>query len=80
MVGVNAFDAADDPEPRIHRADPAADGPGGPGAGRPGRARRRGRHAAALDALRLACDGDENVMPHLIEGARAGATMGELCL
>jgi methylmalonyl-CoA mutase N-terminal domain/subunit len=36
-------------------------------------------HARALEGLRAACRGEENVMPHLVAGAEAGATMGELC-
>jgi methylmalonyl-CoA mutase N-terminal domain/subunit len=42
------------------------------------RARDGGRVAAALDRLRAAAGGTENVMPALIEGARAGATLGEM--
>jgi len=33
---------------------------------------------AALNALRTACEGDENVMPHLITAAKAYATLGEI--
>ena len=32
----------------------------------------------ALDAIRTACQQGENVMPHLIEGALANATLGEM--
>ncbi|MEQ9096691.1 MAG: methylmalonyl-CoA mutase family protein [Phycisphaerales bacterium] len=32
----------------------------------------------ALDAIRTACQKGENVMPHLIEGALANATLGEM--
>jgi len=32
----------------------------------------------ALDAIRTACQRGENVMPHLIEGALANATLGEM--
>jgi methylmalonyl-CoA mutase N-terminal domain/subunit len=41
--------------------------------------RDAGRHAAAMDALRQACEGTDNVMPHLIEAGKAGATLGEMC-
>ncbi len=34
--------------------------------------------AAALNALRAACQGSENTMPHLIEAAKAYATLGEI--
>lgn len=33
----------------------------------------------ALDALRQAAKEDANVMPHLLEGARSYATLGEMC-
>ncbi|MBA3870293.1 MAG: methylmalonyl-CoA mutase family protein [Anaerolineae bacterium] len=33
---------------------------------------------AALNALRIACQSDENVMPHLITAAKAYATLGEI--
>ncbi len=33
---------------------------------------------AALNALRTACEGDDNVMPHLITAAKAYATLGEI--
>jgi methylmalonyl-CoA mutase N-terminal domain/subunit len=35
--------------------------------------------AAALAAVRAACEGGDNVMPRLIAAAKAGATLGELC-
>ena len=41
---------------------------------RPG-ARTRPRMAA----LHAACAGTDNVMPHLVEAADAGATLGEMC-
>ncbi len=34
--------------------------------------------AQALDALRRACAGDDNVMPYLIDAAKAYATLGEI--
>ena len=32
----------------------------------------------ALDALRTACAGTENVMPYLLDAARSYATLGEI--
>ena len=37
-----------------------------------------GRMGQALDGLRLACQGSENTMPHLLEAVRAYATLGEI--
>ncbi|GAB7011224.1 methylmalonyl-CoA mutase family protein [Halorubrum trueperi] len=34
---------------------------------------------AKLDALRNACAGDENVMPHIVNAVKAYATVGEIC-
>jgi len=33
----------------------------------------------ALSALEAACDGDENVMPHIVRAVKAYATVGEIC-
>jgi methylmalonyl-CoA mutase, N-terminal domain len=40
--------------------------------------RDNGRVGQALDALRIACQGSENTMPHLMECVRAYATLGEI--
>lgn len=42
------------------------------------RERDNGRVGQALDHLRLACQGTENTMPHLLEAVRAYATLGEI--
>jgi methylmalonyl-CoA mutase, N-terminal domain len=79
VVGVNRHVNADDPPVDVHRADPAVERVQverltGLRAGRDARA-----HADALAALRHACMGDDNVMPHLIRAAAADATVGEMC-
>ena len=40
--------------------------------------RDSGRVGQALDRLRLACQGSENTMPHLLEAVHAYATLGEI--
>ena len=40
--------------------------------------RDNGRAGQALDHLRLACQGTENTMPHLLDCVRAYATLGEI--
>ena len=40
--------------------------------------RDNGRVGQALDGLRLACQGTENTMPHLLDCVRAYATLGEI--
>ncbi|MEW6094140.1 MAG: methylmalonyl-CoA mutase family protein [Chloroflexota bacterium] len=42
------------------------------------RERDNGRFGQALDRLRLACQGTENTMPHLLDCVRAYATLGEI--
>ena len=79
VVGVNAHAQTGEIEVPIHRADPVAEKIQVDRV----RALRAGRdpvrHGAALDRLRGACEGADNVMPHLLEAARADATMGEIC-
>jgi methylmalonyl-CoA mutase N-terminal domain/subunit len=40
--------------------------------------RDQGRVGQALDRLRIACQGTENSMPHILEAVRAYATLGEI--
>jgi methylmalonyl-CoA mutase N-terminal domain/subunit len=35
-------------------------------------------HGAALEALKLAAQGDENVLPHVLAAVKAYATVGEI--
>ena len=79
-MGVNAFVNGPDDEPvEIHRSDPDAERRQVESV----RAHRGARNQAACDdallALRAACQGTDNTMPYLIEAARRGATMGEMC-
>ena len=79
VVGVNAHVEEGGEEPPIHRADPAVE-QDQVARVRALRARRDPRaHAAAMDALRAACAGEENVMPRLVAAAEADATIGEMC-
>ena len=41
--------------------------------------RNKARHKASLTAIEKAAEGDENLMPHFIEAAKAKATLGEMC-
>ncbi len=80
IVGVNAFVNGSDDEPvEIHRSDPDAERRQVESV----RAHRGARNQAACDdallALRAACQATDNTMPYLIEAARRGATMGEMC-
>ena len=41
--------------------------------------RNKARHEASLIAIEKAAEGEENLMPHFIEAAKAKATLGEMC-
>jgi methylmalonyl-CoA mutase N-terminal domain/subunit len=41
--------------------------------------RDNARVQESLKAIRAACEGDDNVMPHILEAVRAYATLGEIC-
>jgi methylmalonyl-CoA mutase N-terminal domain/subunit len=79
VVGVNTHVQTDEAEVSIHRADPDVERIQVERVRRLRAERDATRHGAAIDRLREACEGAENVMPHLLEAARADATMGEIC-
>ena len=41
--------------------------------------RNKSKHAAALNAIEKAAEGEDNLMPHFIEAAKSKATLGEMC-
>jgi methylmalonyl-CoA mutase N-terminal domain/subunit len=76
---VNRYQLADEQEPELLRVDPAVEGEQ---VARVQAVRARRDAAAVEEALRRvreAADGEENLMPALIEAARAYATVGEMC-
>ncbi len=79
VVGVNVFVDEDEEPPRIERPDFSAL--------ESEQARRVRRHRAArdetevrahLDALTSAAEGEDNLMPPIIEAVKAGLTLGEI--
>jgi methylmalonyl-CoA mutase N-terminal domain/subunit len=79
VVGVNRFVLDEDASPALHRTDPALEREQ---AARVGAVRARRDAAAAEAALaRLGADaaGDANLMPAILDAARAYVTMGEMC-
>jgi len=79
VVGVNAYQVAEEPPTAILRPDPAV---AREQAGRLEalRARRDGEKVrAALERLGQAAAGDQNLMPPILEAVRAYATLGEIC-
>ena len=79
IVGVNAFTADEVPPIDLHRADPDVERCQLERVHELRARRDPARHAAAMSALLAACAGTDNVMPHLIEAGKAGATLGEMC-
>ena len=41
--------------------------------------RDKGKFEASIRAIEKAAEGDDNLMPHFIEAAKAKATLGEMC-
>ncbi len=79
VVGVNAYAEGDEGQTPILRIDPAFETHQVQRVRAFRDRREEARAGAALDALkRAARDPDENLMPHLLEGARADATEGEM--
>jgi methylmalonyl-CoA mutase N-terminal domain/subunit len=83
IVGVNRFQAegpepADRPAGRLLRVDPAVRERQARRLSALRRTRDAARTAAALDRLHACAAGTENVLPALVECARARATLGEM--
>jgi methylmalonyl-CoA mutase N-terminal domain/subunit len=79
IVGVNEFTVDEEPADDIEEVD-AEDEQRQIGNVEDVRERRADEKAeAALDALREAANGDENLMPYIIDAVKAYATTGEIC-
>jgi methylmalonyl-CoA mutase N-terminal domain/subunit len=78
MVGVNAFQIDDEAAADLHRPDPAAEVRQKERLARTMADRDDATAAAALEALASAAASDRNLMPPLIECARARVSEGEM--
>ena len=78
IVGVNDFRQEDEGEPEIHRADPEAEGRQRGRLETTRAARDAGAVESALGALKVAAAGDGNLMPSLLDCARARVSEGEM--
>ncbi len=78
VVGVNRYQLAEDPEPELHRPDPAIERKQADRLSRT----RAGRDSAAVEQLmselKEAAATDRNLMPCLLDAARARASEGEM--
>jgi methylmalonyl-CoA mutase N-terminal domain/subunit len=79
VVGVNRYQLEDERSPDILKIDAALEAKQAERV----RSLRETRDAAAVEHalahLKQAAAGDENLMPIILEGARAYVTMGEMC-
>jgi methylmalonyl-CoA mutase N-terminal domain/subunit len=78
IVGVNAYNDAKPYQIPILEMDPEGYPRQVERLERLRRERDNGRVGQALDRLRLACQGTENTMPHILNAVRAYATLGEI--
>jgi methylmalonyl-CoA mutase N-terminal domain/subunit len=79
IVGVNKY-AEHEAEPiELHRLDPAAEQRQLERTARVRAERNAEAAAAALEAVRLAAQGDDNLLPPMREALRARCTVGEIC-
>ena len=79
IVGVNKFQVEEEPPKGLLRVDPKVG------------VRQKGKIEAlkekrdnekvkeSLEALRKACDGNENIMPFILDAVESYATLGEIC-
>jgi len=77
IVGVNEFTLEEDLEPPLLEMDPQGEAKQVEGLRRMRKSRDNKKVEAALRGLEKAAEGTENTMPHLIECAKAYATLGE---
>lgn len=79
VVGVNRFaEAEPGPDVALFRPNPAAAAIAAERLAHLRVTRDAGRHRAALEAVRAAAQGDEELMPCFVEAAAARATLGEI--
>jgi methylmalonyl-CoA mutase N-terminal domain/subunit len=79
IVGVNRYQLEDEPQPELHKADPALETQQIERLQALKARRDSTAVEAALGELKTAAAGDSNLMPLLIQAARAHVTMGEIC-
>ncbi len=78
VVGVNCFEAGEEPEPDLLSVDPALEMEQCARLKELREQRDSDRADAALAALKTAAEGTDNVMPHIVEAVRAECTLGEI--
>ncbi len=79
VVGVNRFQVQEPPFKGILRVDPAVRQRQVERLERIRKQRHAGNVGRALESLRRAAQGTENILPHILEAVKAQATLGEIC-
>ncbi len=80
VVGVNRYALDDEPQPELLRVDEAQEQAQIERLqAAPARPRRQRRARSALNNLQVAAEGDENLMPYLIDAVQTYASVGEIC-
>jgi methylmalonyl-CoA mutase N-terminal domain/subunit len=79
IVGVNRYTMDERVSPEILKIDPAVERDQLRDLGRLRSERDAAAHAAALERLREAADGSDNLIPLMLDAVRAQATVGEIC-
>src|SRR3989442_838823 len=78
VVGVNEFTVDDEPPIDILRIDPRLESEQSERVRQVRRKRDQAKCAGALNGLRKAAAGTDNLMPHILDAVRAYATEGEI--
>jgi methylmalonyl-CoA mutase N-terminal domain/subunit len=79
IVGVNRYQVEEDVKPPLLRIDPAIEKAQVESLKRLRKDRDNARVKAALAGLKSAAQGDENLMPPILEAVKGYATLGEIC-
>ncbi len=79
IVGVNKFQVEEEVKPPVLRVDPIVEKMQVEKLAEVKRNRGNEKVAAALDGLKKAAAGDDNLMPLILEAVKEYATLGEIC-
>ncbi len=79
VVGMNKFQIDEEPPKELLKVDPAVGELQKEKLAKLRAERDNDAVKEKLEALRKACEGDDNVMPYIIDAVKAYATLGEVC-
>ncbi|PWK05206.1 acyl-CoA mutase large subunit family protein [Tumebacillus permanentifrigoris] len=79
VVGVNKFRLENEPKPELMKLNPALERIQSEGLKELRNTRDNEAVKSALDALRQAAVGTDNLMPHIVHAVKVYATLGEIC-